>query len=95
MGLKIFSVYDSKVEAYLPPHTLRSTGEALRVFAELSNNPEVEFCKHPGDYTLFELGEWDETTGLIALYEAKRNLGLARDFKKDVSLASVSKLAEG
>lgn len=82
MTLKIFTAYDSKVEAYLQPFFMRSRGEALRAWTELANNPEHLFAKHPADYTLFEVGEYDDTTGKLTPLTAYINLGTALEFKR-------------
>lgn len=81
MKLKIYSVYDSKVEAYLQPFFLRSRGEALRAFQEVCSDPKSKFFKHGGDYTLFEIGEYDEISGLIESFKAKVSLGTALEFQ--------------
>lgn len=60
MLLKVFSVYDVKVGAYLPPLFFRSKLEAIRAFSSAVADSQHQFCQHPEDYTLFELGEWDD-----------------------------------
>lgn len=82
--MRIFSCYDSKAEAYLNPFLLRSRGEALRSFENVVNTPDNNswIYKNPEDYTLFEIGEFDERTGVIKAYEAKVSLGSGNDFKK-------------
>lgn len=82
MKHKVFCVYDSKVEAYMTPFVFRSTGEALRSFETTVNDPQSNLCRHPADFTLFEIGEFQEEDGTIAPYSAKKSLGLALDFKK-------------
>ncbi|WNK13610.1 MAG: nonstructural protein [Microvirus sp.] len=79
--MKLFTVYDSKTENYLRPFTMLTKGEAIRGFAETANDPQSQICKYPADFTLFELGEFNESTGMISLLESKINLGLALDFK--------------
>ncbi len=78
---KIFSIYDSKAEAYLPPFFLNATGLALRYFEDAANNPEHDMSKYSADYTLFELGEFDENTCAFQFHNAMINLGLALNFK--------------
>ena len=51
MILKMYTVFDSKVGAYLPPFFLRSNGEAVRSFITTCNDPKHSFYKYPGDYT--------------------------------------------
>lgn len=60
MRWKVFSVYDSAVGTYSPPMTARATGQALRDFMSEVNRPESRLAASPADYTLFELGEWDD-----------------------------------
>lgn len=82
MVLKVLAVYDSKVEAYLSPFFMRSRGEALRGFESAVNDPQTSFCRYPADYTLFEIGEFDESTGRIAPHQAYVDLGNAVQFKR-------------
>lgn len=86
MTLKIFAVYDSKVEAYLQPFFMRSRGEALRAFGEACNDPQTGFYKHPADYTLFELGSFDEEKGQITTLTVKMALGTALEYKKQMEI---------
>lgn len=63
MKLLIFSVFDSKASAFLPVFMMRSNGEAMRMFQDEVNREGSEFAKHPEDYTLFRVGEFDQLTG--------------------------------
>lgn len=82
MKHKIYTVYDSKVESYNTPFVLRSTGEALRWFQTLTNDPETQFSKYPTDFSLFEIGEVDMEKCELLPYETKKSLGLAQEFKQ-------------
>lgn len=77
MKLKMFTVFDSKAEAYLPPFYMQSTGQALRSFEDTCNDETHAFHKHPADYTLFELGVWDDENCQFSLHDANVNLGNA------------------
>jgi hypothetical protein len=79
--LKMFVIYDSKIEAYLPPMFFKATGEALREFSDAVNKVDTPFHKHAPDFTLFEVGEYDDKTCSLKLYDAKINRGLALDFR--------------
>ncbi|AXL15275.1 nonstructural protein [Microviridae sp.] len=61
----IFSIYDSKAEAYLPPFFLHQMAMARRAFHDAVNNPESQINKHPADYTLFQIGTFDDDDGII------------------------------
>lgn len=83
MKLKIFTVYDSAVEAYLQPFYLVNKGEALRSFADTVNDTQSKINHHAHDFTLFEIGEWDNSNAQISLYETKISLGSANEFLKN------------
>lgn len=75
MILHIFTVHDSKAEAYLPPFFMRSIGEAQRAFADAVNSPEKgNFSDHYADYTLFVIGEYDDQNAVIVNLEPKKAL---------------------
>jgi len=62
---KIYAVFDSKGEAYTPPFFDHAEGRALRTFADCCNDQTHQFGKHPEDYTLFHLGQYDDNTATI------------------------------
>ena len=62
---KIYAVYDSKGESYTPPFFDHAEGRAIRTFSDCCNDPGHQFGKHPEDYTLFDLGQYDDNTGTI------------------------------
>ena len=80
--MKAFVIYDSKAGFFRPPMVYKSTGEALREFADAVNNPETFVAKHPADYTLFEMGEYNELQGVLTMHEAKTSLGVATEYIK-------------
>ena len=79
--VKVFTVYDSKAEAYLPPFYARSTGDAIRRFSDTANDVSHDFNKHAADFTLFEIGEFDELQGVFNLLPANISRGCALDYK--------------
>lgn len=81
MKLEIFTVYDSKAKAYLPPFFLPMVGQATRVFQNAANDPTHSFGANPGDYTLFHIGVFDDDNGTITNMKAAQNLGIAQEFK--------------
>lgn len=80
---KIFTIYDSKVESYQSPFTAIHKGYALREFENVSNDPKTAIGQYPADYTLFEIGEFNTTTGSITQHEVKQSLGTAIEFVKN------------
>lgn len=60
MKLEMYSIYDSKVGAYLPPFFVPSRGAAVRAVQQAVNTDDHPFHHFPADYTLFFLGTWDD-----------------------------------
>lgn len=84
MILKIYSVYDSKTEFFSQPLYMKAKGEAVRSFTELANDKSNAIGKYPADYTLFELGTFDDATGKFVLHSTPTSIGLALEFVKQV-----------
>lgn len=80
MKYKIYTVYDSKVEAYLQPFFLRANGEALRAFVELANDKSKSVGQNPEDFTLFEIGVYDDTSAQFETLVTPVSLGKAIEF---------------
>lgn len=59
-----FAIYDSKAAAYLPDWPAINIPTAIRLFQEGCIIPESPYFKHPGDYTLMEVGTYDNETGI-------------------------------
>lgn len=81
---KIYSVYDSKAEAFLPPFFLGTRGLAIRTFADAANREDHNFRRYAADYTLFELGEFDDSSGKFFMKEAAENLGTALQYVENL-----------
>lgn len=80
MRMRVFSVYDEKAEAFLQPFFTRTVGEAERMFGDAVNDQESPFCKHAADYTLFEIGEFDQALGELVPC-TPRSLGVALTYR--------------
>ncbi len=81
MKLEIFSVFDSKAEAFLPPFFLPMIGQATRVFQNCANDEAHQFGANPADYTLFHLGSFNDESAKITLIKTPKSLGIAQEFK--------------
>lgn len=79
---KMFAVYDSKARTFCRPFFVAHEAVALRAFEGGANDPAQEMCQHPGDFTLFHLGEFDDDTGVVKPLAEHVNLGLAAQFKR-------------
>lgn len=85
MRLVIFTVYDSCAELFGQPFFTNTVGAAERIIGEAVNEGDHPFNKHPGDYTLFELGTFESDTGVIETLPAAINRGLLITFKRETT----------
>lgn len=80
MQYKIYTIYDSKVGAYLPPLFFKSKGEFMRAFQEAANDSKSNIGKYPADFIGFELGTFDDSNCAFELHKAPVSLGVAIEF---------------
>jgi len=68
MILKVYSVFDSKVACFGKPWYSVSDAAAIREFGDAVNdgsNPNNQWFRHPEDFQLFVIGEFDDGTGAL------------------------------
>ena len=70
MKHRVFSIFDQKAVAYLPPFVLPERGMALRTFGDALNEPKHAFGAHPEDYVLFEIGMFDDRSAILEPHTA-------------------------
>lgn len=80
---KVFTIFDSKAEAYLQPFMVKSVGEALRMLKTVVNDGKSGISQYPADYHLFQIAEWDELKGEYLMLPTKISLGCALELKDD------------
>lgn len=90
MKHRIFTVYDSKAEAYILPFFFATKGQALRAFTDMANDQNHAFYKHAEDYTLFEIGDYEDETASMHMMPTPLSLGVAIEFKKQRELPEMS-----
>ncbi|AXH74941.1 MAG: nonstructural protein [Microviridae sp.] len=74
MKLVVCAVHDKAVGAFLAPYFCRSKGEAIRAFTEACHDQGKPFGKNASDYTLYELGEYDDVGGVFQSHDPQRVL---------------------
>jgi hypothetical protein len=77
----VFSIYDEKADAFLPPFILPNVNMAKRVFSDCVNSDTHQFGLNPTDYTLFELGTFDDANGQFMLQRTKQSHGNGVEFR--------------
>lgn len=83
MDLKVYAVWDSKVELYAQPFCLKSEGQALRSWIDAVNDPNTMMNRHPQDYCLFQIAEYNEDKGMFENLRTPKSLGYAIDFIRE------------
>lgn len=62
----VFSVLDSAANAFGNPFVVNHLGIALRAFTDQVNSESGgDLFNHPADFALYQIGEYDDTTGVI------------------------------
>lgn len=76
-----FSVFDSKARVFCKPFFVPTMEVALRAFQGAANDPSHEMGRHAEDFTLFQIGEFDDENGVLTPSAQHMNCGLAAHFK--------------
>lgn len=63
MKMQIVAARDVRVEAYMQPTFVPHTAAAVRAFTDHVRDPQSDFAKHPEDYELWWLGEYNDQDG--------------------------------
>lgn len=61
--MSVFAVFDKKAERFLQPFFMVSAGEAMRAFQDLCTDQKTVMFRHPEDFKLVRLCEFDEKSG--------------------------------
>lgn len=85
MILQLFSVYDKKGGTYGQPFALPTRGVAMRTFTSWVGDPNSFFAKFPSDFELYQVGEFDQTSGEVRSLVKPDYVGRADDLKNVAS----------
>ncbi len=80
MQQHIYSIYDTKLQAYFAPFTSQNDEVAKRNFRDLANDETSRINQHPGDYQLINVGTWNDSSGELAAKQHS-NLGFASEYQ--------------
>jgi len=83
MKLNICSVKDRAADAFGRPMFVPSLGVAIRSFTDEinRNDAESQLFNHPDDFDLYDLGVFDDNTGVFLLHELPTMLCLGKQVK--------------
>lgn len=80
MIMKVYSIYDSKIEAYTQPFFMQTKGQAIRALTDNLTDEKSQYAKHPEDFTLFELAEYDDVQGKFIPHASPKSVGVLVEF---------------
>ena len=65
MKLHAVAIRDIKANVFAQPYFVSSIGGAVRAFGDECQRAEKDnlMYKHPGDFELYKIGEYDDATG--------------------------------
>lgn len=77
MKYAIVAIRDIKTDSYFPPQFVRSIGGFLRQLADDLGTPQPgtlaeTMSKHPGDFEVYHLGDWDDQNGTFDTTDNKQ-----------------------
>ena len=79
MYQKMFSVYDLKAKIWLQPFCFRTIPEALRWFQQSAQDTNHPFCKFGSDFCLYEIGVFDDETGMVTVDHPPKSIATAME----------------
>lgn len=65
MNSRVYSIYDVKSLSYSPPYLAATDGVAVRMFKEVVDDVNSMVGKHPGDFKLYCIANFDDARGLV------------------------------
>lgn len=68
-SLAVFSIKDVKAEAFLHPFFTHNAATAEREFRRALKDPAAKFVHNPEDFSLYQIGLWNDEVGVIVASE--------------------------
>lgn len=64
MLIRYFSIYDRKATIFMPPFHALTDAAAVRSVQDAMSDPQTSLHRHPDDFVLFAVGEFDDASGV-------------------------------
>lgn len=61
----LVAIYDEKALLYSSPFAYVSAGVAVRQFRDAMDDRESAYAKHPSDFSLYHIGNYNDQSGAI------------------------------
>lgn len=80
--LIVLAVMDSAVSAFNRPFFVPARGAGVRAFSDevARKTPDNPMANHPFDFALYDLGTWDEESGIFESKSVPERIAQASDF---------------
>jgi len=78
----VYSIYDSKARTYSNPFITVHPDVAVRDFTRAVNDPQLDLFKFSGDFTLVQLGTFDDEIAVINTHENPLIIGIGATYKE-------------
>ena len=78
--MKCFSVFDTKAYVFGVPFFALTVGVASRLFADLVADFQCTVNRYPADFALYEIGDFNETSGLFISLDRPTHVCNASEF---------------
>ncbi|WNK12611.1 MAG: nonstructural protein [Microvirus sp.] len=72
--MNLYSLRDVKLGTYAPPMCYHNDGVAVRELGDYLEAQDSPFRKHPYDYDLYQVGEWNEQTAQLKQLDTPRHV---------------------
>ncbi|AXL15580.1 nonstructural protein [Microviridae sp.] len=86
MKVLVMAIYDNKAHFYNKPFYQINRQVAERTATDLVSDINTDVSKHPEDFILFELGEFDDATATFDLHDAPVPLFRFHEIQKNIEL---------
>ncbi len=77
------SVYDEKAECFGHPFFTSAIGIATRMLSEWATNDNSIVGKHPEDFTLYQVGTWDDHSAKMESLPTPKFIVKANEFSNN------------
>lgn len=81
MKTKIFAIYDGKAKMFAVPFFMQTLGMAVRAFQDITQDQNTTIARHPEDFTMYEIGEYDDSTASLEAKNPMQLIAVASEFK--------------
>lgn len=84
MKKRVYSIRDNKLASFGVPVLIDNDAVATRQFGDIiTSGGDNVMCKHPADFSLYFIGEYDMSTGKFKNVDCPVSLATGSDFIKE------------